>query len=319
MSDPIEIFRAGTHTPMGGSAMTFTTDFLDEVIKNYDPEVFDAPVVKGHPKNDEPAFGWVKELFRKGDQLFATVRDLEPQFAEAVNAGRYRKVSAAFFTAGSKSSPVPGKPYLRHIGVLGAMAPAVKGMRPLEFADSEEKKPSLIQRALNQAGIQSADHHGSRLCSFSDDDDYLLFGDDDYLCMPPKVRQALIAKENEECIEKALDQARFPTGFKQGMLAFMNGLDNEEVISFSEHGSDTVEHKGSREWFQNFISHLPPMVMFGELDLGPDLDEAPSSFDAPSGYKIDIEGEQTLREIEAIAKRDNLSFTEAFSRYTAQN
>ncbi|MCV6577434.1 MAG: phage protease [Cohaesibacter sp.] len=122
-SEPIEIFRAGTHTPMGGSATEFSTGFLDEIIENYDPKLFEAPVVKGHPKTDDPAFGWVKELFRKGDRLFATIRDVEPQFAEAVTAGRYRKVSSSFWMAGS-NSPLKGKPYLRHVGVLGAASPA---------------------------------------------------------------------------------------------------------------------------------------------------------------------------------------------------
>lgn len=314
MSDPIEIFRAGTHTPMGGGAMTFTTDFLDEIIETYDPEVFDAPVVKGHPKNDEPAFGWVKELFRKGDRLFATVRDLEPQFAEAVNTGRYRKVSAAFFTAGSKSSPVPGKPYLRHIGVLGAMAPAVKGMRPLEFSDSEEKKPSLIQRALNQAGLQAADPHGSRLWSFSENDDYLLFGDDDYLSMPPKVRSALLHKEHGDFAERMIDEGRLPSGFKNGVVAFMDNLENEDLISFSDREGQ-ITHDGARNWFKHFLSHMPQIIQFGELDLGPAPDEVVTDVDAPTGYKIDEDGQQTLREIEALAKRESLDFSEALTRY----
>ena len=30
---------------------------------------------------------------------------------------------------------MPGKWYLRHVGFLGAAAPAVKGLKPVEFAD----------------------------------------------------------------------------------------------------------------------------------------------------------------------------------------
>jgi hypothetical protein len=56
-------------------------------------------------------------LFVKNDRLWATVRDLSPEFTEAVRQGKYRKKSIALYEGG----------LLRHIGFVAI--PAVKGLR----------------------------------------------------------------------------------------------------------------------------------------------------------------------------------------------
>lgn len=124
----IEIFRAGTHTDASGRKMTFTEAHLDEVVASYDPAAHEAPVVVGHPKTDEPALGWIAELKREGESLYARERDVAPEFDEARDAGQYRKRSASFYLADSPSNPTPGKMHLRHVGWLGAMPPAIKRM-----------------------------------------------------------------------------------------------------------------------------------------------------------------------------------------------
>lgn len=124
----IEIFRAGTHTDASGKKMTFTEAHLDEIVASYDPAVHEAPVVVGHPKVDDPALGWIFELKREGDVLYSRERDVQPEFEEARESGMYRKRSASFYLPKSAGNPTPGKFYLRHVGWLGAMPPAIKGM-----------------------------------------------------------------------------------------------------------------------------------------------------------------------------------------------
>jgi hypothetical protein len=53
-------------------------------------------------------------------------------------AGYFKKCSSSFYTPDSPSNPKPGVYYLRHVGFLGAAAPAVKGLRDATFAASEE-------------------------------------------------------------------------------------------------------------------------------------------------------------------------------------
>lgn len=130
----IEILREGTFVAMGGKAFSFTKADLASIATGYSREIFDAPVVIGHPEVDAPAYAWVKSVAVKDNKLVAEVCDVEPQFAQIVNEGRYRKISPSFFTPAAPNNPKPGAYYLRHVGFLGAAAPAVNGLKPVSFA-----------------------------------------------------------------------------------------------------------------------------------------------------------------------------------------
>lgn len=134
----IEIFRAGTHVGIDGKSYTFTADDVRGIANRYDPLLFSAPAVVGHPKHDDPAYGWADALQLRDDGvLCADLDKVDPAFADAVEAGRYRKVSAAFYPAEHPNNPTPGQMYLRHIGFLGAAAPGVSGLAPVAFAESD--------------------------------------------------------------------------------------------------------------------------------------------------------------------------------------
>lgn len=142
----IEIMRAGRHTDANGVVVEFTQADLQSIADAYDPQLAPAPVVVGHPKMDDPAYGWVKRLVADGDSLFAEEEDVEPQFAEMRQSKRFRNRSASFYTANSPSNPKPGALYLKHVGWLGAAAPAVKGLKQVSFA---EDQGGTIEFALN--------------------------------------------------------------------------------------------------------------------------------------------------------------------------
>jgi hypothetical protein len=135
----IHIFRAGQHTDMAGVSRSFSEADLAASAQAYDPELHEAPIVIGHPKLDAPAYGWVKSLSADAEGLHAEDHQVDPQFAEIVGAGRYKKVSAAFFAPDAKRNPVPGVWYLRHVGFLGATPPAVKGLRNAQFAADDDE------------------------------------------------------------------------------------------------------------------------------------------------------------------------------------
>lgn len=135
---PIHIFRPGTHTDVSGKTLAFGETELEASAKAYDPALFEAPLVVGHPQLASPAYGWVKSLEFSQDGLTAEPRQVDPAFAELVRAGRFKKISASFYQPNSPANPVPGVYYLRHVGFLGAAAPAVKGLKPVAFAQSEE-------------------------------------------------------------------------------------------------------------------------------------------------------------------------------------
>jgi hypothetical protein len=134
----IAIFRAGTHTSTDGRTISFSEDAVRELAETYDPAIAEAPLVVGHPKIDAPAYGWAKSLRAEGGVLYVEPHQVEPQFAELVNAGRYKQISSKIYLPNSKGNPKPGKHYLQHIGFLGAAAPAVKGLRSAQFAANDE-------------------------------------------------------------------------------------------------------------------------------------------------------------------------------------
>lgn len=138
----IHIFRPGRHTSMQGATIDFGEGDLIATAKAYDPTRHEAPLVIGHPRADAPAWGWVGGLTADEGGLFATPRQLDPAFAEMVRAGRFKKVSASFYTPDSPHNPVPGVYYLRHVGFLGAQPPAVKGLAPVpvNFAEGDTEE-----------------------------------------------------------------------------------------------------------------------------------------------------------------------------------
>jgi hypothetical protein len=152
----LHIFKAGRHTAMSGQSLQFSESALRATVAAYNPALHEAPLVVGHPTTDLPAYGWVKSLAfsdglssdddagSAGSGLYAQPGQVNPDFADMVAAGSFKKISASFYSPDSPNNPAPGVYYLRHVGFLGAQAPAIKGlgdvpdMRLRNFAAAEE-------------------------------------------------------------------------------------------------------------------------------------------------------------------------------------
>jgi len=125
----LDVCRTGEFEASTGSVSFDQADF-DQMIANHaaaDP----VPVVLGHPEMDAPALGWVERLRRVGDRLQARLTRLDPDFRAAVEAGRYAPRSIAV------ERPEGGTWHLRHLGFLGATAPAVDGLSPTFFGATD--------------------------------------------------------------------------------------------------------------------------------------------------------------------------------------
>lgn len=128
----IEIFRSGRQTDSSGKTEEYSDKMLDEMVNLYNAKTmentsYEAPIVKGHPKTNDPAYGWVDKLKRRGNILMARLKNVAEDFVEEVRQGRFRRISAAFYP----------DMMLRHIGFLGAAVPAVKGLEPVCFSDDD--------------------------------------------------------------------------------------------------------------------------------------------------------------------------------------
>lgn len=135
----IVIFRTGRHTSMQGDTLDFSEADMAASCAAYDPAVHEAPLVVGHPKDTAPAYGWVKGLAMDGADVAADCAQVNPDFAELVKSGAFKKVSASWYAPSHPANPKPGVYYLRHVGFLGAQPPAIKGLRAVEFAEDDNQ------------------------------------------------------------------------------------------------------------------------------------------------------------------------------------
>lgn len=165
--DWVEVFQAGRQTDSAGRSRHFSEADLDQVIANHSAADA-APIVIGHPKTDDPAYGWTGELKRAGASLFARFKNVEPEFAKAVEAGRYRKRSVRLADTDKGLQ-------LLHVGFLGATPPAVSGLAAMNYAtpagatvldfEMDAVTPSVTARMfrrlrdwmISTAGLETAD------------------------------------------------------------------------------------------------------------------------------------------------------------------
>lgn len=278
---PIEVFRAGTFTDMSGNAQTVDEATLQDIAAGYDRDLAPAPVVIGHPQTDTPAFGWVESLFVQGGILKATLEDTVAEFADMVKAGRYRRVSISMFLPKSRANPKPGSFYLKHVGFLGATAPAVPGLKPVRFAGGG----------------------GDSIPYYQDNPAAASFAASDELA---RLRRQ--AREYE--VERLIEQGRVLPVFRDEVIAFADSLDDSQTVSFSE-GSDAVTPKG---WFMSYLARQPKVISFGEMDIG--SEKPPSGRDRaghhiPDGYTSDRKGDDLFFTAQRVAREKAISFADA--------
>lgn len=134
----LHILRPGEFTDARGARVSLSESDLRDIAEGYDPAAHEAPLVIGHPASNKPAWGWVESLDAARGGLFAAPKDVAAEFADAVNAKRFKKISVSLYGPKNPRNPNPGKWSLRHVGFLGAQPPAVAGLQDAVFAEGDE-------------------------------------------------------------------------------------------------------------------------------------------------------------------------------------
>ncbi len=327
----IQIFRPGRHTAMNGKTLEFTDTDLAHIAQGYHPEVHEAPVVIGHPATDDPAWGWVKGLSVRDGGLEATLTQVDPTFAQAVQDGRYKKVSASFYPPGAAGNPKPDSWYLRHVGFLGGQPPAVKGLRTIQFGEDAdvitvefiETKPTegkpmteptkevaaqpdsalmARERALKTQEVQFAEQAKA------------LRTREEQMAAREKAIQAKEAearsRRSAEFAEQHTKEGRLLPRETGPVAAILDYLETGgETISFSEGVGSAAQKisKGAAALFQEFVAGLPKRVEFAEISGG--------AAAIPATTNANIMAEQALAFCEAQRKIGNhVSIADAVTR-----
>ena len=122
----VAIFKGGNQTDSSGRSHDGSA-LIDKAVASFNAADHEPPLVIGHPNENAPAWGWVSELKRDGDTLLAKFKNVQADFADLVEQGMYKKRSASFYPDGK----------LRHVGFLGAVPPAVRGLPDIAFAEGD--------------------------------------------------------------------------------------------------------------------------------------------------------------------------------------
>jgi hypothetical protein len=296
----IPIARPTTESDMNGFQVAFTEEILKASAAAYDPDKHEAPIVIGHPRVSDPAFGWVERL-EYSDGLFSAIpKQVNIAFAEMVSEGAFKKRSARFYTPDAPRNPVPGVYYLRDIGFLGAAAPAIKGLPEIEFAESDEdvvcvefaegdRTIAMIFQGLRdwlieQAGVEKASqvipswaleeiqfYASKPLMAEVDDVGFTEMGD-------LTEREQELSRREAALLQKELEaQRREFVAFAEGLrgrihpakvgrvvelMMALNGTTDQ--IEFAEGDGDPVQST-ALEAFKELLKGLPEQVEFAEV------------------------------------------------------
>ena len=286
LPDGIEIFRAGRHLDDAGVAHHFSEADLDGMAASYSPALREAPLTVGHPKDNLPAYGWVKAVARTpAGTLAITPHQVEPQFAEMVQAGRFKKRSASFYPPHAPNNPTPGKWYLRHVAFLGAQPPAVAGLKDIQFSEDDAggavsfsepataepstqepddmSKELQEQLAKTQAELAAANEATTK--AQADAAAHKKAADDAQAQAASFAEKARADRKAGfvSFAETQVQAGRLLPKDKDMAVATLDALADATPVEFAE--GDTTRKVSPAQWLQDLIAKAPPAVSFGEF------------------------------------------------------
>lgn len=349
LPDGIEIFRAGRHLDDQGVAHHFTDADLAGMAASYNPALREAPLTVGHPIDNLPAYGWVKSVaLNPAGNLVINPHQVEPQFAEMVVAGRFKKRSASFYPPNAPNNPTPGEWYVRHVAFLGAQPPAVAGLKDIQFAAADADGALNFSASVNDDGaisfsesatgaptpVPNQNHQES--IDMSEELKTQLANAQAQLKAADTARiaaEAAAVKANERADTATTQAASFAekartertAGFvsfaeaqvKAGTLlpkdksmavATMQVLADAAPVEFAE--GDTTRKVSPAQWLQDRIASTKPIVSFGEHAPGSGHQPGAGSAKGKSDAEIDTDAK-------AYARQNKVSYAEALSAVTS--
>lgn len=257
----IEIFKTGTHTDSSGDTKTYDEEMLDSIAGLYNAKIkedacFEAPIVKGHPKTDDPAFGWVERLARSGKVLLAKVKELNPDFINEVKRGAFKKVSIALYP----------DLLLRHVGYLGAVQPAVHGLKLAKFASSDdfsEIENEFYIETGDDAFADSTDEFAEKLNNLNAKNSELLE-------KIAELEKQTRTKSFSDFADSLLTNSEGPKIRASQTADVVRLLETTFLMSrnsnqYSEHPEDGT----ALQQLKNFLMDLHPIVSMGEYAVNP--------------------------------------------------
>ena len=338
----LRIFRGGRQTTSAGQTIDFAEADLDAIVRAYDPAIHEAPIVIGHPRTDDPAFGWVKAMTREGDCLFAEA-EVAPELAEAVKRGAYRKISAAFYAPDDTRNPTPGSYHLRHVGLLGAQVPSVKGLGSVafaeglvecEFAEGEATSEAVPQAEGSDEGAGADKASSAAPPTTGPVPTPALPEQDDMARREAELaaREAALAEREKQVAaqeaaqkraeamsfaERLATEGRILPRDRVEIVEVLVALGEVPAVEFAE-GESTRQVRPD-EWLRAFLGRVPKQVEFGELAAPDGAAFSEHDHRSPEARARDLSRQALKLVAEAQARGERLSLADAVSQLSGRS
>jgi hypothetical protein len=279
----VHALKPGTF-PAAPLPLTVTAADLSALAAAYDPARYRAPVVIGHPEDDHPAWGWVSEASTDDTGLWLTV-DLLPEMAELIRDRRYGQVSVALWTPEAPGNPAPGAYALKHLGFLGAVPPAVKGLAPVRLSEDPARREGV-------AVITCEEHPMPDVTPAAPPADAVTLSEREAAIA---TREAALARRERELrqaqyraeVEAHVAAGRITAAEVSGLVAVLEALNTAPTVQLSE-----AESIAPQDALRAHLAALPPRVTLGE-HAAPDrsADDAGHRLPkVPAGYRLSEAG-----------------------------
>ena len=321
-----EIFKTGTHTSDKGVSKEYTLDDLNFIANSYKPDEDEAPIVIGHPEDNDPAFGWVSSLSVSDEGiLIADAPDdkLHPDFLNALKEGRYKKRSISLTPDGK----------LRHIGFLGGAKPAVKGLSDIQFSSpasviyefdnvtavqdeikQEESKPEIIEDKYSVLS-QEINHLKETISTiqqnFSESEITSAKASIDKLSAQFNSLQAKISNSDfETLLDSKVSEGTLTPAVKEKVLAVSNFA---QAQNFSEDFSPAKFQSDFNKHLIALVNSFPKIIYYENFAEKPEEDNSLKD-DSFLGMEVDPESKQVHQKAIALMKKDNITYLDAVTK-----
>lgn len=325
---PFEIFRTGTHTSLNGQTKDFSESDLDTIASSYDPQQHEAPIVIGHPETNAPAYGWIEKIKRVGDRLIAFPKQVSNEFSELVKTGAFKK----------RSISITPDLQLNHVGFLGAAAPAVKGLKDVEFAKNvdelefssfeleefnDEFNPELVSSRAESRdeGVNNHSQLSAQLEQFSNEiaslkTSLLQFSEkglnkedlDKIHQRIDELRFSMQTNEFELMLNEKLAYGSLTPAMKSKILKIVGFLQKQNFASSEFSATDFSKQVNSM--FTELVETFPQLNLnsdFATKEKKTDL----KSDDDFEGFEIDSDQLKVHKQALSISKEKNISYLAA--------
>ena len=280
----VAILRPGSYRDMQGRPVEFSEQQLAEIAANYDPQYHLATINLDH-SDSGPALGSISALRFDCMHLRADIAGLPHWLATQITEGRWPARSAEVWRE------LDGRgPYLRGLALLGARAPAVRGLpalpEPVLAADSGAGLLSVLMEEEMDSGNTAG---AGEILRLGEENRRLASELADYR-----------RRDNEVAVDGLLSELRIAGRLTPGMEASgLRGL----LLCLSAGNTDAVlladgSEQSALDCLTGLLHSLPVQQLDTELAAGHEL------FTQLSEFEREIAGSLGLSDIEYVNIRD---------------